>query len=280
MASSRQVIPALILVLLFPACRGSGGDDYSPAPRLLMATTTSTANTGLLDELLPSFEEVTGIRVDFVAVGSGAALKLGESGDVDLILSHALDAEIDFVRAGFGEARVPIMYNDFVVVGPSSDPATVANAGSAVEAFRRIAESASPFISRGDNSGTHMKEVAIWEEADVAPSAPWYIDAGQGMGACLLMAEEKSAYVLSDRGTYLTRAADLEIEVLFDGDTLLYNPYAAIAVPPGRRPAGNYEGAQALIEWLTSADGQNRISQFRICGEPLFYPHPADRRKN
>ena len=266
------MIPGLVLVAMLAACRGEEGDSIPSASRLLMATTTSTANTGLLDELLPVFEEATGLRVDFVAVGSGAALKLGENGDVDLVLVHAPEAEAAFVRAGYGKARVPIMYNDFVVAGPSSDPAAAGEAGSVADAFRRISMKAAPFISRGDNSGTHMKEMAIWEEAGVRPSGSWYIDAGQGMGACLLMAAEKSAYILSDRGTYIARAVDPGIDILFEGDALLQNPYSAIAVSPARRPGGNREGALKLIAWLTSPEGQNRISRFRLNGKPLFHP--------
>jgi tungstate transport system substrate-binding protein len=276
MASNRSIITTLLLALLLPACRGSGGDSSSLPPRILLATTTSTANTGLLDELLPAFERASGMRVDFVAVGSGAALTLGENGDVDLILSHAPEAEEAFVQAGYGEKRVPVMYNDFIVAGPASDPAAVGGAESAAAAFGRIAESSAPFISRGDNSGTHMKEIAIWKEAGVDLFGSWHIDAGQGMGACLLMAGEKSAYVLADRGTYLARSPDLEIELLFEGDTLLRNPYSAIAVDPSRRPGGNHGGALELIEWLTSADGQDRVARFRVNGEPLFHPRGGE----
>lgn len=274
MIPCRQIVSILFLLdlVFLPACDRSGQQGSGSESRVLLATTTSTANTGLLDDLLPAFEKSTGVHVDFVAVGSGAALELGKNGDVDLVLSHAPEAEEEFVRDGFGEARVPVMYNDFVVAGPPSDPASIRRARGAADAFGRIAAGRWAFISRGDDSGTHRKELALWDAAGVDPEGTWRIDAGQGMGACLIMAAEMSAYVLSDRGTYLTRAPELGLEILFDGDPALHNPYSAIAVSPSRRPTGNQGGARALIEWLASPEGQDRISRFRFRGEPLFRP--------
>jgi tungstate transport system substrate-binding protein len=185
---------------------------------------------------------------------------------------HAPAAEEEFVRRGFGVSRVPVMYNDFVILGPLSDPASIRESDSAADALRRISEHRAEFVSRGDDSGTHKKELAIWREAGISPARPWYLDAGQGMGACLLLASEKDAYILSDRGTYLSRVDRLRIEVLFEGDPILVNPYAVIVVTPERRPHGRHAGAQRLVEWLTSEEGQRRIGQFRVNGQVLFHP--------
>jgi tungstate transport system substrate-binding protein len=258
------------MALLAAGCEGVGDDRASS--RVLLATTTSTANTGLLDELLPAFEKETGVRVDYLAVGTGAALKHGENGDVDILIVHAPAAEDEFVRRGHGVARIPFMYNDFVILGPPSDPAPVDGSGSASEALSRIDRSGASFVSRGDDSGTHKKERVLWSEAGLTPAGSWYLEAGQGMGACLLLANEKNAYVLTDRGTYLSRADRLEIRVLHEGDPALMNPYAVIAVSPERRRGGNHEGAQRLVRWLTSADAQRRIEQFRVNGHQLFHP--------
>ena len=258
---------------LFLALPWGASAEEGSLERVLMATTTSTANSGLLDALLPAFEDSTGISVDFVAVGSGAALKLAENGDVDVVLIHAPEEEEEFVRNGYGIERVPLMHNDFVVLGPRSDPASIAGSTSVIGAFSRIAaHGLTAFITRGDESGTHVRERAIWQAAGLAPAGDWYLDAGQGMAACLGIADEKGGYILSDRGTYLAMQDDLEIAILFEGDSLLVNPYSLIAVPPQRRPDGNYEGALRLIAWLTSTDGQERIAAFRVGGEMLFHP--------
>ena len=242
-------------------------------PAVLVATTTSTANTGLLDTLFAAFENETGIRVRYIAVGTGAALRLGMNGDADVVLAHDPDAEEAFVRAGYGTARVPLMANDFVLLGPPSDPAGAASAPTAADAFRRIAERQARFVSRGDSSGTHMKEAGLWRQAGISPSGRWYVDAGQGMGACLVLAAESRAYVLSDRATFHARGDSLQLRILHEGDPALSNPYSVIAVSPERRPGGSAVGARRLIAWLTSEDGQHRIAAFRSNGHVLFLPN-------
>ncbi|MBM3317970.1 MAG: substrate-binding domain-containing protein [Candidatus Eisenbacteria bacterium] len=248
---------------------GAAGADSRP---LLMATTTSTAQTGLLDHLLAAFEKEAGRRVEVIAVGSGAALKHGENGDVDLVLAHAPAAEEAFVGAGFGLRRVPLMENDFVLLGPAADPARARAAGTAAEALRRVAGGAAPFVSRGDRSGTHEKELELWRAAGVDPGGPWYIEAGQGMGACLTIAHDRAAYLLSDRGTFLARGDPLELEIVVEGDPLLRNPYSLIPLDPARHPGRDHAGAEALIDWLTSARGQAMIAAYRVNGHALFRP--------
>jgi tungstate transport system substrate-binding protein len=249
------------------------GPVSAEAPRpVKLATTTSTANTGLLDSLLVDFKQDTGIPVEVIAVGSGVALKHGENGDVDLVLVHAPSAEEAFVAAGFGVRRIPVMWNDFVVLGPKRDPAGVSNAGPVIETFRRIAAAQAPFVSRGDKSGTHTKELDLWKAAGVVPQGTWYIEAGQGMGACLTLANDRLAYILSDRGTYLSRADKLDLAILSEGDPLLLNPYALIAINPARYPDLNHAGAARLIEWMTSPRGQALIAAYKVNGQTLFNP--------
>ncbi len=236
-----------------------------------MATTTSTANTGLLDYLMAEFHEEAGIKVDFIVTGTGKALAHGRNGDVDAVLVHAPVAEKLFVKEGYGVSRIPVMWNDFVILGPLEDPAAVSKAGEVTEALVRISEAQSPFISRGDDSGTHKKELELWKLAGVEPNDAWYIEAGQGMGACLTMANEKMAYILTDRGTYLSRVDKLELTVAFEGQTELVNPYAIIAVSPEKFPYVNYAGVERLIDWLTSPRGQRLIEDYRVNGHQLFH---------
>lgn len=239
---------------------------------LRLATTTSTENSGLLGHILPPFEQGSGIKVDVIAVGSGKALKLAENGDVDVVLSHAPDLEAAFVQAGFGVNRRDVMYNDFVLVGPADDPAQVRKATDVVDAMRRIAASAVLFISRGDESGTHLKERELWKSAGVEPQGAWYVSAGQGMSAVLLMANERKAYTLTDRATYLTYKQRPNLEVLLQNQAPLFNPYCVIATNPARYPAARYLEAMRLIAWLTSPEGQQRIAGFRTEGQVLFHP--------
>jgi tungstate transport system substrate-binding protein len=243
----------------------------SPRP-IKLATTTSTANTGLLDSLLVDFKQDTGISVEVIAVGTGVALKHGENGDVDLVLVHAPSAEEAFVAAGFGVRRIPVMWNDFIVLGPANDPAGVRNAGPVIEAFRKIAAARAPFVSRGDKSGTHIKELELWQAAGITPQGEWYIEAGQGMGACLTLANDRLAYILSDRGTFLSRADKLDLTILSQGDPLLLNPYTLIAINPTRYPDLNHAGAAKLIEWMTSERGQALIAAYKVNGQTLFNP--------
>jgi tungstate transport system substrate-binding protein len=239
---------------------------------LRLSTTTSTENSGLLAVLNPIFEQQYQARVDVIAVGTGKALKLGENGDVDIVLVHAPAAELTFVEKGFGIERTAVMHNDFVLIGPAEDPATVTLASSAVEALRLIHQAQSPFISRGDDSGTHKKEKFLWQQAGINPAGPWYLAIGQGMGTTLTVADEKRAYTLSDRGTYLAFQNKITLPVLFEGDPLLYNPYHIMAVNPAKHPHVNIDLARRYIQFITSKAIQQKIANFKKQGHVLFYP--------
>jgi len=256
----------IVIVLLLLSAVGSAEE------RIRLATTTSTDNSGLLAVLLPPFEQKYAIKVDVIAVGTGRALKLGENGDVDLVLVHARAAEDEFMEKGFGINRRDSMYNDFVIAGPIDDPVNVRNALDAVNALAVIAEKRAPFISRGDDSGTHKKERELWKCAGIEPQGKWYVEAGQGMGAVLQMADEKQAYTLTDRGTWLAYAAKLDLALLLEGDPKLFNPYGIIAVNPAVHPHVNYMGAMLLIAWFTSPEGQEIIGDFKKDNQALFIP--------
>jgi len=240
--------------------------------RIKMATTTSTDNSGLLEVILPPFESMFEIKVDVIAVGTGKAIKLGESGNVDIILVHAPQAEKRFAKEGYGVNRREVMHNDFILLGPASDPAQIKGEKSVIEAFKRISESKSIFISRGDDSGTHKNEKEIWKRSGITPKGRWYLEAGQGMGTVLQMAHEKMAYTLSDRGTFLAYKSKVDLAIISEGDTILYNPYGVIAVNPARHPHVKYIEAMTLIGWLTSPECQRIIANFKKGGEILFYP--------
>ncbi|MDV2502920.1 MAG: substrate-binding domain-containing protein [bacterium] len=242
------------------------------AERLKLATTTSTANSGLLEVLIPPFEKRFGLRVDVIPVGTGKALKLGRTGDVDVVLVHARAAEERFVAEGYGVNRRDVMYNDFVLLGPPADPAKLKEASTLHDAMRRLARSRAPFLSRGDDSGTHKKERKLWAAAGITPAGPRYLETGRGMGETLIAASEKQGYVLSDRGTYLAMKPKLELEVVFEGDEALFNPYGIIAVNPARHPHTNYVMALAFIGWVTSPEGQRIINGYRKGGKVLFHP--------
>jgi tungstate transport system substrate-binding protein len=257
----------LIILGIWSLWGGGGGEK-----RLRLATTTSTENSGLLDTLLPPFEKRFGAKIDIIPVGTGKALRLGAQGDVDVILVHAPEAEERFVSEGHGVNRRDVMYNRFVLIGPSSDPAGVKGLSDGTEALVRIEAEEAPFVSRGDDSGTHKKERALWVLSGVNPKGNWYLEIGQGMGATLLMASQKEAYTLTDIGTFLVYGDRLDLEVLVDGDPQLRNPYGIIAVNPARHLHINYPMAMALIGWITSPAGQEIIRDFRPTGEPLFNP--------
>ena len=240
--------------------------------RLRLATTTSTENSGLLAELIPPFEDRTGLKVDVIAVGTGQALKLGETGDVDLVLVHARASEDAFVAAGHGVDRRDVMHNDFIILGPSRDPAGVRDMGNAAEALKAIANRRVSFISRGDDSGTHKKEKALWKQAGLSPKGRWYRDVGQGMGAVITMSDDMQAYTLADRGTYLSIKSKIALEGLVECDPKLFNPYGIIAVNPAKHPHVNYNGAMRFIAWITSPEGQNIIGAVQREGQVLFYP--------
>lgn len=249
----------------------------TPVPEvqtLILATTTSTYDSGLLDNLLPDFEGRYNAKVEVIAVGTGQAIKTAEQGDADIILVHARAREDKFVADGYGVNRQDVMYNDFVIIGPEEDPAGIKGMTDAAAALAKIAEAQTPFASRGDESGTHSKEKAIWAEAGIEPGGDWYLSLGQGMGATLTLANEKGAYTLTDRGTYLARKEGLELPILVEGDPILFNPYGVIAVNPERHSHVKYDLAMKFIEWLTSADTQEEISEFRhSSGELLFHPN-------
>jgi len=265
---------ALLLVLLGLTALPARAEE-----RLRMSTTTSTENSGLLSVLLPPFEKKYGCKVDVVAVGTGKALKLGEAGDVDVVFVHARTLEDKFVASGFGVNRRDVMYNDFVVVGPPDDPAGVGKTQNAPEAFRAISAKGSPFISRGDESGTHQKEKEIWASAGIVPKAAWYVEAGQGMGEVLTMAAQKRGYALADRGTYIAFRKKTDLVVLRQGDNTLWNPYGIIAVNPVKFPHAKYGLALKLIDFVTGPEGRSLIAGFKVDGEPLFFVH-GEGKKN
>ena len=243
--------------------------------QLKMSTTTSIENSGLLDLLVPAFERKSGFRVKVIAVGTGAALRLAERGDVDLVFVHDREAEDKFISSGFGINRREVMYNDFVILGPPEDPAGIKGAEGAVDAVAKIARSRSPFVSRGDGSGTHAREKAIWQRSGIKPEGRWYLESGQGMGATIIIADQKSAYTLSDRATFLAFKDKVGLVVLLAGDPILKNIYSVIATNPARFKHVNHEGAMAFINWVTSSEGQSIIKGYKLSGSPLFYPMAA-----
>ena len=263
---------AWIALLVCPvmACR----PPEQTARALVLATTTSTQDSGLLDVLVPMFEAQTGIEVKVVAVGSGQALALARRGDADVLLTHAPTAEETFMRQGYGATRETVMYNRFLVVGPRDDPARISEAGSVGKAFARIAETASSFVSRGDNSGTHMREQEIWKQAGIAPDGAWYLEAGSGMAQTLRVASEKRAYTLCDQGTFLSHERLLDLAVLFEDDPLLLNRYSVIVVNPEKHAHLNHDGAVRFAQFLLAPATQKAIGAFGVdrYGQPLFKP--------
>ncbi|WP_280539452.1 substrate-binding domain-containing protein [Chromohalobacter sp. 11-W] len=241
------------------------------ADTVRLATTTSTYNSGLLDYLLPKFEEDHPYQIQVIPVGTGKALRLGRDGDVDLVLTHAPAAEKAFVDAGYGVEPHGVMYNDFVIVGPSDDPAGIDGGDDATSAFAALAGQGATFISRGDDSGTDKKEKHLWDEAGVTPDFEGFRAAGQGMGEVLNMASELQGYTLTDRGTWLAMKDKLDLEIMVEGDAALFNPYQVILVNPERYDGLNTQGARALAEWLISDEGQDLIDAFRLNDKVLFH---------
>ncbi len=272
--SVKNFILILLLILSVNAVFAGGQQETKPAEevRIKMATTTSTENSGLLDVLIPAFTEKTGIAVDVIAVGTGKAIAHGENGDVDLIFVHARSREDSFVADGYGVNRKDVMYNDFVIIGPENDPAGISSAATAAEAMKLITVSGADFVSRGDDSGTHIKEKAIWAEAGIAPSGQWYKEAGQGMGTVITMANDMNGYTISDRATYLAMKDEIGLRVKFDGDPVLFNPYGIIAVNPEKYSHVKYDAAMEFINYVVSEEGQAVIGGFQKNGEQLFYP--------
>jgi tungstate transport system substrate-binding protein len=266
------------------ATTGTAAEPTPNPDALLLATTTSTQDSGLLDEILPGFEQQAGVDVAVVAVGTGQALKLGEDGNADVVLVHARAREDEFMAAGHGARREDVMYNDFVILGPEADPAGIQGMDNAAAALQKITDTGATFISRGDDSGTHTKEKEIWQVAGIEPAGAWYVSAGQGMGAVLTMADEQQAYTLSDRGTYLSRTAasgGLDLGVMVEGDPVLFNPYGVIVVNPDKGPHIKAGLANQFVDWMISVPVQEQISQFGVAefGEPLFVPDSAPWRE-
>lgn len=273
---------SILLLFLFLALSACGpatspppATSALPNPRLILAATTSTQDSGLLDVLVPLFEKQTGYQVRPVIVGSGAALRMARDGNADVLLVHAPLAEKELMVAGWGRDRFLVMYNDFVILGPAADPAGIRGAPTAGEAFRRIAAAGATFVSRGDDSGTHQLERQLWVQISIDPQGQaWYLESGQGMGTTLSIASEKGGYTLADRGTYLVHREILHLEILVEGDPLLLNVYHVITVNPEKWPGVNYEGALAFARFLTDPATQVLIGQFGVdrVGQPLFIP--------
>ena len=243
---------------------------------ITVASTTSTEQSGLFRHLLPAFEKKAGIQVRVVALGTGQALDLARRGDADVVFVHARSAEEKFVAEGHGVKRIPVMYNDFVLIGPKSDRAKIAGGKDVVEAFRKLKAASAPFVSRGDRSGTHIAELDLWKTAgiDIAKDkGPWYRDTGQGMGPALNTASSMNAYVLADRGTWLSFKNRGDLAILVEGDKRLFNQYGVILVNPARHATVKRVDAQTFIDWLVSLEGQKAIAEYRIGGEQLFYPN-------
>ncbi|MCL4111202.1 UNVERIFIED_CONTAM: hypothetical protein GTU68_043115 [Idotea baltica] len=253
------------------------GNAFSDDNKLIrIATTTSTENSGLLKYLSPTFEEKTGYKLHFIAVGTGKALQMGRDGDVDLMLVHAKPAEEKIVAEGFGVKRYPVMYNDFVIVGPKDAKANLSDKKSIEEVLETISSKKRRFVSRGDDSGTHKKELSLWKQTKHMPNSKtdrWYIEAGQGMGKVLQMAGEMGAFTMTDRGTWLAYMNKTPLTIVFEGNPILFNPYGMIAVNPKKYPDTNIKGAQAFIDWMTSQEGQALIGNFKISGKVLFIPN-------
>lgn len=242
---------------------------------IVLASTTSTEQSGLFGHILPAFKAKTGIEVRVVAVGTGQALDIARRGDADVVLVHDREAEARFVAEGHGIARHDVMHNDFILVGPKSDPARIAGGKDAGAALKRVAETGAVFVSRGDRSGTHLAEMRLWRAAAIEPTQArggWYREIGAGMGPTLNAAAAMGAYTLADRGTWLSFKNRADLAILVEGDERLFNPYGVMAVDPRRHPHVKAEPAQIFVQWLLSAEGQAAIASFRVGGEPLFFP--------
>lgn len=273
MAVAFAALTTSAFVALQSGC-GLGPSGRAGREELILATTTSTQDTGLLDLWIPMFEERYPYLVKVIAVGSGQAMAMGRQGECDVMLVHSPEEEERMVAEGYAVNRRPVMHNEFVIVGPSEDPASVREAPGAVEAVRRIATAKARFVSRGDGSGTHAVELSIWEEAGVTPCGPWYLESGKGMGDTLRIASQEKAYTLTDKGTFLKLAHELELAVLFRGEERLYNYYHVMEVDPERWPEVNAEGARAFSDFVTGREAQEFLLDFGVeeYGEPLFFP--------
>jgi len=265
-----------LFALILAAC---SPEIPTPPPQpavkeIIMATTTSTQDSGLLDLLVPDFEIKTGYIVQIIAVGTGKALEMGDQGNADVLLVHAPVAEKAIMDSGSGKDRLLVMHNDFIIVGPPDDPAVIKGAATAAEAFQKIAQAGAAFVSRGDDSGTHKMELGLWDKAGIFPEGDWYIESGQGMGATLKIASEEHAYILTDRATYLATQEGLDTDILVEGDPALLNVYHVITVNPEKWSKANYDGAIAFAKYMTSHEVQAMIAEFGVdkFGQPLFFP--------
>jgi len=297
MKSIRKWLLLFAVVVLVTGCAANGMEETAPetpvanesteptesvetevdlGESIILSTTTSTENSGLLAYILPDFTEQTGVEVKVVAVGTGKALQMGRDGEADVLLVHAKSAEELFIEEKHGVERFDVMYNDFVILGPESDPAELSTSkGNVAQAFKKLYDTESSFVSRGDDSGTHKKEKSLWEVAGVEPKGDGYISAGKGMGDVIQMTDELQAYTMSDRATYLALSESIELEVVVEGDPVLFNQYGVMAVNPDKNDQINNAGANAFIDWLLSADTQEMISGFGVekYGQPLFIPN-------
>jgi tungstate transport system substrate-binding protein len=272
MRHSRLLHAAAIALVAGAFSATASAEDQS----IIVQSTTSTANSGLYDAILPKFTEKTGITVNVVAVGTGQAIKNAQNGDGDVLLVHAKPAEEKFVADGYGVERFDVMYNDFIVVGPAADPAKVGGMKDAAAAMKTIADVQAPFASRGDNSGTHQAEKALWKAAGVdaaASSGGWYRETGSGMGATLNTAVGMGAYALTDRGTWISFKNKGDYRILVEGDPALFNQYGVILVNPAKHPKVKVEEGQAFVDWIIGAEGQQAIADFKLDGQQLFFPN-------
>jgi tungstate transport system substrate-binding protein len=270
----RNAIRAVALALAVCVAPASWAQKF-----ITVASTTSTEQSGLFRHMLPEFQKKTGIEVRVVALGTGQALDMARRGDADVVFVHARAAEEKFIAEGYGVRRLPVMYNDFVLVGPKSDPAKIAGGKDILDALRRIKAAAAPFISRGDRSGTHMAELALWKASGTdiaAEKGPWYRDTGQGMGPALNAASSMNGYILADRGTWISFRNRGDLAILVDGDKRLFNQYGVILVNPGKHRHVKKDLGQAFIDWVVSPDGQKAIAGYGIGGEQLFFPNAHD----
>lgn len=257
-----------ILTFLFWALCAQAGETT-----LTLASTTSTQNSGLYEHILPMFEAETGIHVNVIAVGTGQALRIARNGDADVLIVHHRPSEEAFVAEGYGVKRFDLMYNDFVIIGPKSDPAGIRSQGSVEGAFRQIAAAKALFVSRGDDSGTHKKEREIWKSAGIEPQGDWYREIGSGMGAALNMVAVTDGYTLSDRGTWLSFGNKQNLDLLFSGVAGLRNPYSVVVVNDKKFPHVKTEAAKTFVDWLLSDHGQEAIGAFRVQNQQLFCPY-------
>lgn len=276
MKKLRKVAIVLAMLVFMVGCSKDKGAMKESDP-LLLATTTSTENSGLLSAILPDFTKKTGIEVKVIAVGTGKALEMGRQGEVDVLLVHAKSSEETFVEEGHGKVRYDVMYNDFVIIGPEADPAKIKEEApnDVVKALIKLSEKKEKFVSRGDDSGTHKKELSLWKEASIEPQGDWYIAAGKGMGDTIIMADELEGYTMADRATYLSFTEKADLQIVCEKDSQLFNQYGVIPVNPEKSETINKESADAFVEWLLSKETAKIIGEFgkEKYGQPLFIPN-------